>query len=1041
MVSNIRFVSASAGAGTGKTYSLVENYIENLLGINRDGKLRPTEILAVTFTQKAAHEMRLRIASRLLTLKAEAKNEKEKSEFLPIIRSIPTANIDTFHGFCLKLLSEFHYALPHGQNIIILSENEERNLYKNILYPILLKKLKNNQQNMGNLIQRFRLKNNQMSLGLIDSLIECYKDMRERNLTMNFYSKDLKIEEAIKNTELSFENLQKNGITTPIAKEKISFISDSFQDFKNCYNLNNEDITTNYLHQVQEDSRGNFGKTDLRKDFILQLNNLSAQILDHYSQQDEKEIIDILKEFNYRIENYKNKLNLFSYSDIIIRTKDLLQQNLTIREKVKGKYKHILVDEYQDTNNHQEELLQILLEKDTTSLFVVGDTKQSIYGFRGANPKIFPKLTKDLEQRAQNNFLRKFLTINRRSNKNILNFVNLISSHSLLNQGYTANEALTPYKEDDGLVSIWVIDEENEQAELLVCAQGIFELLSKREDLTLKDITVLTRRVRAAQKLKDLLYGHGIKAKIFGGEGFYQEQEIVDILSALKVMIDPNDKIAIAILLRSFFFTLTDSKILGLLLISASEGTLWDEIAKNDDQVFCFANLLKEVKNKLFINDLASIVDIILDSTNAIYYIGAHVNYKQKWANIKKLRLILTKSSLSPVVAILELWEHCQSHHKEPLANNSTDDDSINIMTIHQSKGLEFKVVVLTDLDSSLPTSLDPITALDGFGLCVSPKGRASEKCFNGSGFTKWERLREQKFHEEKEEMARILYVALTRGKEELYICSKKRYLEKPKNNSLFSLISQTYLKDKENFLLFCKIKQILITDNQIKNKKNIELLPDIFTYKFAQKRLFSSQLKISNSYIAEKIHDKYYTGHRYYSIDGNLAHFLLQKVGEFLVGFTNAQNNDIEALIDSAYRYHGEFLDVEVGNNTKKAVFYTLKILLPHLSLAQSVTFEMPLCSWPEKDTMVEGFCDLVIECADYVCVIDFKSSLKLIGDDKTILQLYSYCYALRERYNRPIKFAPVLIGSKKPILWQNFSSNEENAFKICFTPYGQTI
>lgn len=1074
MYKNSQYITTLAGAGTGKTHSLVENYIKVLLSTDENQTpKKPHEILALTFTKKAAHEMRLRIVKRLEEIKEEKNNAHEKNKIIRIIRSIPNAFISTFHGFCLAILKEYALKLNLNANFRVLSEIEEINLSKNILRPILLKRIKNNDFVLKNLIARFRLNKTNNNLGLIEIIIYFHNNIKEFDIKLNHKYTEFNFEKNLISIQNALLDFSKNGVKSENAQNRLLEINSHWFKFYTEFALGDEYNLSKNLSFLRNSLSGNFGDANLRKDLILKIDQLTALLIDYYSQDDELVILDILNEFSIDLEEYKINNQVLSYYDLLIKTRDLLRDDLQIRDAIKARFKHVLIDEYQDTNLIQEDLIAILIEKHEqsekfnndisildqvnlggASIFAVGDKKQSIYGFRGACSNLFDRLNHKFLDSKSIDFQKNLLFINRRSKKNILALVNLVSEKTLISQGYIKHEeALRPHIKEDGNLSLWAIKdegkEENLSLELLGTAYGIYSLLKNRPGLKTKDITILVRRIRSAQKIKEFLYFYGIKSKIYGGEGFFKRQEIVDILAILKLSFDFTCEISFAIVLRSPLILLSDAEFLNILakkedkkfdlrkIIEYAENNLFEnDICK---KILQLNKLLKDIKKISIEKGLSYAVDLILDNTSLINYIGSMQDREQKWANIKKLRAYFLKTDEHPYVAILNHWQKIKDKDKEPLAVLDEEEDALSIMTIHQSKGLEFKVVVLTDLDSRVYNNQDEILVHEDFGLKIRQKNRPIIKAYKPCGLTKFEKIKKLKEEKESLELSRLLYVAMTRAKDELYIaCLENKLTKRTAFLSLINIFLRAYFENKEEFLSLCPIEIIDIKKNTKQEINQESHNKNYVTYKNDNenqfKRLFSSQL--NPTFLEDfNIYKKFSYKTSFSQIDGNFAHFLLHRSGEFFYGLENKELFLKDEIIESLGRSYQETLPLKLYENTLKACEKTLKMLFYLFIKAKNIFFEMHLISYPKNNIMIEGLADLIIEFDDFIGVIDFKSSKNLMEDPKSILQLFSYSYAISMQYlkQKPIKCALYLIGSDDEIIWQDFLNKEENIFISC--------
>lgn len=1081
------YVATLAGAGTGKTYCLVENYLSALFGLDESGvKKRPREILALTFTQKAAHEMRIRITKRLSHMLSANENEDplwslmttqmqaipDKDEIKRLLRALPNAPIATFHGFCSMLLQQEAEACGVDSRYDILAPRDELILARNVLRPIILNHIEADNSQLSSIVARFRLSANLSSLGLIDGVLDLYFRLFEQGLdtarlealTIKNVSNNNNIHGHVDEVIYALTKFKAAQVSLS-TQTKLDNITNKLNDFVLAlHDMHEQNVTNSYL-ELRHSVKGNFGDNVLRAELVSSIVNLGAKLVDYFIRQDEVTIVKIISQFDQQFSAYKNNIFLMSYSDLLFKTKEALVNNLSLRKKIKDRISHILVDEYQDTSPIQQDIISLLLEnKQVTkrlagchifdemdfsngaSLFVVGDKKQSIYGFRGANVSLFDNLVHKIQN--QENFSKRLLTVNRRSAKPIIDLVNLVASHTLSSQGYSLEHALKPSEHNlVGQCALWVLEAADQEldktrANLTCAAYGIANLLSERKDIAAKDIIVLTRRIKSAYLIKQILSTFNVAAQIVGGEGFFSQQEVVDLLSALKLIHDPNHQLACAVVLRSPLVLLSDEELLqvanhayGFSLLSLKD-LATSAILKSASQqrLNRFLRALSCAETNLIKDGLAQALDTLIDQCDLGYMIGLHDDADQKWANIEKLRAMLVLPKKNPFCVIDQIYQQISLPDKEPQAPSHKSKDAVTIMTIHQSKGLEFNVVVLADGEASLPANYRELLGDKDEGLVMKPKGRAIAAClksFNDKSYhlSRFEHVKNKIKQAEQEEMARLLYVALTRAKHELYVaCSPASFNAKGEELSLVGLFLRAFRQSRDEFLRICDVKMVKKPPEVISTKEetpdfdevqSLNLTPDSM-------RLFASQLLVSEASEIKSLIRSNVSKPGFY-IDGDLAHQLLSAVGSAFLYLNN--DNYLFNLLDAALRDAGE-QEHSQTKETKLAVAATLTMLKTNLSPFFRAIFEMPLCVWPLADVMIEGFADLVVECDDFIGVVEFKTSQQRATDANTYFQVMAYAHALAAQFSKPIKYAIVLVGAGQEINWQNYDVRARSLF-----------
>lgn len=1072
IASHTYHLAVAAGAGTGKTYSLVENYLCALLGLDPSGiKKRPEHILALTFTQKAAQEMRVRVAKRLngLLLK-EGEHDplialyKEHyhevlsyDEIKRLLRALPNAPISTFHGFCRDVLLNTK-TLSSKEQFDLFLPHEEKNLAQNILRPLILDRIKKPDAVMRSLVARFRLSSNPASLGLIDALLLCYTKLFESGVDIKALSKPERAFKLNNDIERIKDALLLFTDRNPKISARLNIVEESIENLLGSFS--SEALFIKHFLDLKDAVKGNFGPTQARRSLVDAVRILGVHAVDYFLQDDAFALSLLLNDFHQEFTKAKLDAGKLSYNDLLAKVRDRLCLDLDFRKALKQRFLHILIDEYQDTSPVQEEIISYLCENKNeeqhlnpgssalmacdfnsgSSLFVVGDKKQSIYGFRGADTMLFDRMINKMAS-TTDNFKRRLLTINRRSAPRIIKLVNLVSHATLLEQGYETHEDLEPHEDVFGTAELWLNADDRDldktSANLACTAFGIEKLLLSRPDLKPRDIVVLVRRSRSGSVIKQHLSKLGIPARVMGGEGFFQEQAIVDIISALKLINDPHHELASAIVLRSPLLLFLDQEFFSVHLSESGisykkaleaeqKGALSEETSA---RLIKFQSILSRIKNEVPERGLAWAVDLLITEFDLAYWWGLQEESQQTWANINKLRTMLVSVYKNPFQVIEEYFHNIFHNHQEAQASGESLSDFVTIMTIHQSKGLEWKVVVVADGESALPPQGADILTTPQFGLVVRPKNRLIKKAVpestDASILTTFQKASLEIRQREKKEMARLLYVALTRAKTDLYVVSSQAsFLEREQPKSLLGLFLLAYHQKPEEFLELCEIKEITFSSVPHEKKMLLPTKPEnllVYEHKSATKRVFSSSLKAPDNFgYASFINRR--VGKTAKNIDGSLAHQILADAGAILKGFDAADHTFIAHVIDAALRSKSPYEDENKAQITKEACQKTLAMLHGSLLLASRVIFEKAILCWPNKELLIEGFADLVLEFDDFVGVIEFKSSAKLAKHPDTYMQMFAYAHGLEAQSKKPIKCAAILVGSSAPIYWHSY-------------------
>lgn len=676
-----RSVIISSPAGSGKTEKLARRYI-SLLEAGSDVE----KILCITFTEKAAAEMKERILGIL---------GRERPELLEKVRAkVPLMRISTIHAFCLRLLKRFSLELGVDPSLGVADDLTARSLWVEAIYESL---------------------------------------MAEREKPEGF-----------------FRMISERGIR-------------GWQSLKRLLEE---------LHQ-----RSPYPEIMLRDG--LPIEGEGRRALELYA--------GCLKRYRRK----KDERRLLDFNDLELLAYEALSRGPqwhNILYSFDEHTDHILVDEFQDTNTLQWRIIDKLTEEwrsgmgakreagKAPTIFLVGDEKQSIYQFRGANVSVFEEAKENFSEWLGKDYRFEEARENYRSLRAITEFANSLFE-KLMPRGpaepwrtkYSPFEAM---REGDGAVDLVLLQgEENTRGARLKEAEALANLIGslhgRREiwDGDAKrlcrygDMAVLLRRRTHLGLFEDALRRHGIPFVVLKGIGFYDEPETAALRELVCFVTDPRDSYSLFCVLRSPLFSLGYK---GLWRLFRSHGPPLEKLAASK------SGRLREAHGRLMGwleksrgEPLAVLLEEALSETGG----WARFNEKQRHANLKKF-IAMVESLESDGLSSLEIREKLlrQRHSAEvSKANiNAEGMDAVRVMTIHAAKGLQFPMVFLPSLEESISPRSGPVAIDDEGGRITLSYEEDSSRRGRNETFAR-------KKAKELEEEKRLFYVAVTRAMD--YLC------------------------------------------------------------------------------------------------------------------------------------------------------------------------------------------------------------------------------------------------------------------------------
>lgn len=438
---------------------------------------------------------------------------------------------------------------------------------------------------------------------------------------------------------------------------------------------------------------------------------------------EEKQIVDIYEKYNKKLYNS----NSVDFDDLLLIPYLILDKYNAVLEDFQEKYKYILIDEYQDTNDAQYFLVKMLSAK-YKNLFVVGDSDQSIYSFRGANYKNILNFTKDFPNAKVIK-----LEQNYRSTNNILSIANNVIKNNI----ERSHKDLWSSLGDGEKVKFNQLNTEEDEVNYVISE---IKKISNQYDYD--DIAIIYRTNAQSRLFEQLFINNVIPFKLVGSFGFFNKKEIKDLIAYLKLIDNPKDDISFLRIVNYPTRGIGNKTIENLQRkANLSNLSLYESIEEDDKKLTLFKNLIEEIKDNYENISLKSLVERICEKTNLLETIKKDNDLESsiREENIKEFITYVdnyekeNNSSLREFLENLILFSDREN-------NNENEEKKVNLMTVHAVKGLEFKVVFVVGLEESLfpyQLSLENVQDI--------------------------------------EEERRLYYVAVTRAKEKLYLLSAKR--------------------------------------------------------------------------------------------------------------------------------------------------------------------------------------------------------------------------------------------------------------------------
>jgi len=852
----------SAAAGSGKTAVMVERIVKRVLS----GKVDIDKILVVTFTNAAASELKSRLMNKIMEALDKTDEPDRLNRQLVLINN---ASICTIDSFCLNILRNNFYKLGLDPDFRIADNTELELMKKDVLDEIFRdyyaeedKEFLNlvdcytskNDDELFSLIQKMFLFTNSMPGG-VDELERMAGNFTKNELWINYFvtkahslcQKAIKYyDEAISNCSFSeeFEKIrlllleEKNNYVIALKKDNWDDIKGAVSNFEfQTLRFPKGTLESDKLPIKEPRDAGKGIRDELREIFSSDCKEIMQDSDSTYYSV--KKLVEITEKFASRFCEAKSNAGVVDFVDIEYMTLKLLEDEegvpSELAKQLMGKFQEIYVDEYQDCNGVQEKLFSLIsgANEGKPNMFMVGDMKQSIYGFRGSQPQLFKQKSDSYSHYTDEGIYNKIiLNKNFRSRKGIIDAVNSVFSQIMSEQlgelDYTQDEYLYlnegAYEEvnpDMNKVDVILLETNSEleefytdnitelgdelkktEAEAIYIANKINSIINSGymvydKELNIyrnakySDIVLLLRSgTDKAETFNRILTSASIPVYCDMGGGYFDCPEIEFLTSFLKIIDNPLDDVALLSVMRHPVFKFDENDFVSIRL-SKPKGYFYNSIKKylieNNDELTnklkSFISVIENFYNKSKYLSSDKLLWEIIRDTDYMSYLSFLPNSDLKKGNVKALisrAYDFEKTSYKGIFDFLRYIDSIKKNNRdiEPARLLSDDEDVVRIMTIHKSKGLEFPIVFLCDASKKFNDSditKEKVLLHKDLGFGVNYYDYENHYYYE---LPQKKQIKDKKYSELLSEEMRILYVALTRPKEKLFIIGSGRNVE-----------------------------------------------------------------------------------------------------------------------------------------------------------------------------------------------------------------------------------------------------------------------
>jgi ATP-dependent helicase/nuclease subunit A len=839
-------VIVSAGAGSGKTLVLVERFLRLL---EENANWRVSDIVAVTFTEKAAREMVSRIRREIRSRIEHSNSATERERWRKHRNALDSARVGTIHSLCASILRAHPAEASLDPAFEVMEEIEASALLEQSIQQAIDEAARSSNQKSHhtsmhgsrslNVVEIFALMSPRDVQEAIRTLVA--QGERARRALSKLAGKTP--DEILKFWQETLNQLRLDAARSLIERE--AWASDA-QAISRLAALDSSDKREQCRAKVaallaslsSEDNRdgtdalrrtlleiaacinlqgGIKKKWPSEEDFIAVKESLSRirqavrdekllaleiNEMDGFAAEIMARLAWLYERTRERFAALKRERAALDFNDLEEITARMLESNEEVcdryRDGERGLLRALMIDEFQDTSPLQKQILWKIAPS-SDELFIIGDSKQSIYRFRGADVTVF----QDTRSEFQSSGGREVgMDTCFRTHERLTGFVNhifpsLFTRESGYDTLYEAMIAGHAPAQTGASVELHIVTQDKEagtrltaselrKLEATLIARRIKEIIEQGQVLVCEkagtarpvkhdDFALLFQASTNFEIYEQALADAGIPYVTIAGRGFYDRQEITDITNLLAFLVSSNDSLRLAAVLRSPMFALSDET---LFRLRYKRRTLWKSLcdeslehAEDEREAVIFAReTLKRLRAIVGRASAAEIISAAIEETGYLATLMALPHGERRRANIEKF---IEQAHALPSMTLSELVERTTDlKFMEAREGEATIEEAgaVRLMTVHKSKGLEFPIVWIADATAKGRHDTNKVATHPAFGVSVNVEADIIESVNESPRAASFEMLRQIEERMDRAEKKRLLYVAATRAKDHLII-------------------------------------------------------------------------------------------------------------------------------------------------------------------------------------------------------------------------------------------------------------------------------
>lgn len=1067
-------IIVSASAGSGKTYVVIQRMIRLITKENVSVK----EILAVTFTNLAASEMKEKLKSAIIDEINKTGNLRLKSELDEII----SADISTVHSFCLNLLRRYFYVLELDAAFEICDESKKKQLKAQALDNVFEKLYEEKSTEFISTVDCFLTKRTDSKLraAILDFAAFCESETSVDVITEKTHETH---ENGVGFIGEWFNNYYKTRFITLLEKfeniaSRFSGVSHREKQIAEIIDLLNTALESKDFFELSEIVTSTKIEKKPARDQDSKILKSYHDDFDAYVKEitkivnggknaiisDCKNSLETFDNFVYVYKRYEEEFAKLKREENVVDFSDLehfackLLKNPEILSEVKSRYKYVFIDEYQDVNGVQEEIINLISNDNE---FMVGDSKQSIYAFRGCNPEFF--INKNARYLSGDGTAVS-LDKNFRSSESIINTVNKVFSRVMKKESGGLEYSLNPmeygglYNEYPGRAvydvivkdvpkpepveykGVYSVMKDSVQkktesgAEEKLILKLILDAIGKEyydiKEKTLKrisfgDIVVLIRSIGGlGEKIASTLINAGIPVSSETKNSIGEYSEIKSLINLIRLINCARQDIPLANVLLEFF-AFTEDELAEVRERGGRKLDFYDcakIVSEQTDELSCkLKNFFTYLEKIRVISEFATageVINRVIRDTEWDTKIIASELGEVKMRRVE--RFIAASGTGSNGCTVREFCENIGEIVEDITVSEATGENTVKIMTMHASKGLEFPFVIIAGTSKDINLRDATGFYLKDRDLGVSFKTVDADKKLiydNALRILLTKKIKEQAIIEE----IRVFYVALTRAKYELHViadesildCKQFKIAEVKKLSDLLSVDDAEICIHNESSLTFNSEQDgVAVAGKEINSelteliKRNLSL-----TYAYEKDTVLPVKSSVSEVNSAASDNEYYKTVSIFGESDaekGTAYHKALEFIDFYkdvgsqlaLLGEKGVFNENELSLIDTA----------KLENIVKMDIFTKIKgyKLYKEQKFCKLVSPEKIGMESNDAKILVQGIVDLIAVSGSDAILIDYK--LSKIADDDSLVKKYKrqmelYKLAIEETLNLNVK------------------------------------